>query len=510
MREIVASSYFATSGAFSAFTIAFQVPNLVRSLFADAALAPRSCRSSPSCSSRASASEAFRLASTLFFLILAVARRDHACCSSLARRRRHAAVHRRQVHRAARRPHGRAQPQVLFPIVVLLGLNGLVVGILNAYDHFTIPALAPLVWNVVIIVFLVGARPVLRAATTQLYAYAIGVLAGTVVQLAMAIPVLRRLGFRFQLAFDLRDPRVKQVLRADAAGDDRPRAHQLQPADQLDARLAGLRRRRRARSTPRSASTCCPQGMFSVAIATVLFPALSRFAARSDYDGLRDAASAPACGRSSCCSSRRRRRRSSLADADHAADLPARRVRARVDRARVARRCSGSRFSLPFAGVEPAADAHVLQPPAAVDPDRHRGPEPRRERRGLGRALQAVRASPGIVDRHGGVVGGDDRARRCTSCAASCTAASTGGGRPRSSSQMLGASALLGRGQLRRLGAARRDPRARPDRPRSCRSASASRRGRSSYGVTVHLLRIPEARQIEHLLAGRLLRRGER
>ena len=32
--------------------------------------------------------------------------------------------------------------QVLFPIVVLLGLNGLVVGILNAYDHFTIPAIA--------------------------------------------------------------------------------------------------------------------------------------------------------------------------------------------------------------------------------------------------------------------------------------------------------------------------------------------------------------------------------
>src|SRR5213592_441405 len=32
VREIVASSYFATSGAFSAFTIAFQVPNLVRTL----------------------------------------------------------------------------------------------------------------------------------------------------------------------------------------------------------------------------------------------------------------------------------------------------------------------------------------------------------------------------------------------------------------------------------------------------------------------------------------------
>jgi len=37
-REILASSYFGTQGRFSAFTIAFQVPNLVRSLFADAAI----------------------------------------------------------------------------------------------------------------------------------------------------------------------------------------------------------------------------------------------------------------------------------------------------------------------------------------------------------------------------------------------------------------------------------------------------------------------------------------
>ena len=38
VREVVAASYFGTSGAASAFTIAFQVPNLVRALFADAAL----------------------------------------------------------------------------------------------------------------------------------------------------------------------------------------------------------------------------------------------------------------------------------------------------------------------------------------------------------------------------------------------------------------------------------------------------------------------------------------
>ena len=69
VREIVAASYFGVSGPMSAFTIAFLAPNLVRSLFADAALQAAFVPSSPSSSRRATASEAFRLASTLIFLV---------------------------------------------------------------------------------------------------------------------------------------------------------------------------------------------------------------------------------------------------------------------------------------------------------------------------------------------------------------------------------------------------------------------------------------------------------
>ena len=77
--------------------------------------------------------------------------------------------------------------QVLFPIVVLLGLTGLAVGILNAHDHFTIPAIAPLVWNLVIIAGMVGLAPLFEG-DNRLYAYAIGVLLGTLVQLADDVP----------------------------------------------------------------------------------------------------------------------------------------------------------------------------------------------------------------------------------------------------------------------------------------------------------------------------------
>ncbi|MBI5106125.1 MAG: hypothetical protein HZB46_14285, partial [Solirubrobacterales bacterium] len=71
-REIVASSYFGTSGPFSAFTIAFQVPNVVRSLFADSALSAAFVPVFTEQLELGRKRDAFRLASTLFFLILGV------------------------------------------------------------------------------------------------------------------------------------------------------------------------------------------------------------------------------------------------------------------------------------------------------------------------------------------------------------------------------------------------------------------------------------------------------
>jgi putative peptidoglycan lipid II flippase len=175
---------------------------------------------------------------------------------------------------------------VLFPIVVLLGVNGLLVGILNAHGHFTVPAIAPLVWNVVIIAVLVLARP-LFDGPNEIYAYAIGVLVGTLVQLLMAVPVLRRIDFRLDLRPNLRDPRLRRVFALMLPGDARPGDHQLRRPDLVLRRGADLRGGARRRSRRRSASTCCPQGIFSVAVATVLFPTLSRLAARRDLPGLR-------------------------------------------------------------------------------------------------------------------------------------------------------------------------------------------------------------------------------
>src|SRR5918997_6816314 len=72
VREVVASSYFGTSGPMSAFTFAFQVPNLVRSLFADAALSAAFVPVFTELLERGRRRDAFNLAGALFGLILAV------------------------------------------------------------------------------------------------------------------------------------------------------------------------------------------------------------------------------------------------------------------------------------------------------------------------------------------------------------------------------------------------------------------------------------------------------
>ena len=283
IREVVARSYFGTSGAASAFTLAFQLPNLVRSLFADAALSAAFVPVFTEMLEQNRKKDAFQLASTLFFVILAALGAVTAFFILGAGVIMPLFTGAKFDHHLVDLTVGLSR--VLFPIVLLLGLNGLIVGILNAYGHFSVPAIAPLVWNVVII----GSLVVLRThfhGDNQLYAYAIGVLIGTVVQLAMAIPVLGRLDFRLTVHFDRHDPRVKQVFKlmfpvtlglgiinfdliinsglGTLVSDQAPSA--------IDAafRIYML-----------------PQGMFSVALATVLFPSLSRLAARQDYDGLR-------------------------------------------------------------------------------------------------------------------------------------------------------------------------------------------------------------------------------
>jgi putative peptidoglycan lipid II flippase len=284
VREIVAASYFGVSGAMSAFTIAFQVPNLIRALFADAALQGAFVPVFAELLENGKKKEAFKVASALLSLITVILGSVTLVFILAA-----------PVLMPLFAPGFNDQPelrhltiglsQVMFPIVLLLALSGVTVGMLNTFERFSVPALAPVAWNLVIIGSLVGLTPVLDPKH-EIYSYAIGVLAGTIVQFVLPLPWLRGTGARFTLSFDWRNPHVIRVLKlmlpvtialglinfsllinsfiGTLAGDQVPAA--IDKAFRI---------------------YMLPQGLFSVAIATILFPRLSRLAARGATDELR-------------------------------------------------------------------------------------------------------------------------------------------------------------------------------------------------------------------------------
>jgi putative peptidoglycan lipid II flippase len=288
-REIVAASFFGTSGPASAFTIAFQIPNLVSNLFANAALSAAFVPVFTDLLQQGKRSEAFRLASTLFWIMLLVLGAFTAFFVLAA-----GVIMPLFTGPTFNAPLDELTvglSQVLFPVVLLIGLIGLLVGVLQSYEHFTIPAIAPAVWNLVIIVLLVVLRPHFHGGYengNQLYAYAVAILIATFVQMLMVFGALGRIDFRLQFSIDWHDPRIRRVFAL------------MLPVTiglgivNLDQLLNSVFGTLVSDEAPRAIDQAfriymLPQGLFSVAVATVLFPTLSRMAARREVGGMRRA-----------------------------------------------------------------------------------------------------------------------------------------------------------------------------------------------------------------------------
>jgi putative peptidoglycan lipid II flippase len=282
VREIVAASYFGVSGAMSAFTIAFQVPNLMRALFADAALQGAFVPVFTELLEKGRKKEAFAVASGLLSLITMV-------LGSLTIVFWLVAPVVMPLFSPGFSPHLQdltvELSRIMFPIVLLLALSGVIVGMLNSYEHFSVPALAPIVWNLIIIGSLVGLTPLFHG-DDRIYAYAIGVLVGTIVQFILPLPWLRGRGGRFTLNFDWRNPHVIRVLKLMVPVTI---ALGLINFDALINSIFGTLVNNEAPAAIDKAFRIymLPQGLFSVAIATILFPTLSRYAARGALGDLR-------------------------------------------------------------------------------------------------------------------------------------------------------------------------------------------------------------------------------
>jgi putative peptidoglycan lipid II flippase len=289
LREIVAASFFGTKGPASAFTLAFQVPNLFANLFANAALSAAFVPVFTELLQKGRKKEAFRLASTLFWIMLIVL--GAATAFFILTAGVILPLFTGDAFNGPLNSLTASLSQILFPVILLLGLTGILVAVLQSYDHFTIPAISPAVWNVVILILLVILRPHYKGGYeegNQLHAYAIAILVATFVQLLLAGAALGRIDFRLQMHIDWHDPRIKQVFTL------------MLPVTiglgivNLDQLINSAFGTLVSDQAPRAIDNAfrvymLPQGLFSVAVATVLFPTLSRMAASRDVTAMRRA-----------------------------------------------------------------------------------------------------------------------------------------------------------------------------------------------------------------------------
>jgi len=283
-REVVQANYFGTGIAGDAFTVASQIPNVFSNLFSQAALSAAFVPVFTELLQQGRRREAFRLASELFWLIVLGLGALTLLYMGVAGLVMPAFAGKlNSVAGGTALTIGLSR--VLFPVVLLLSMTGLLVGILQSHDEFSLPAIAPAVWNVVIVVLMVILHSRFEG-NDRIYSYAIAWLAATVVQLLMVAWGLRRVHFRLAFSLGLSDPRIRQVLILFLPVTVSIGIINLDVF--LNAELGTL-------VSPHASIAIndafriymLPQGVFSVAVATVLFPTLSRMANRRDPAGMR-------------------------------------------------------------------------------------------------------------------------------------------------------------------------------------------------------------------------------
>lgn len=172
---------------------------------------------------------------------------------------------------------------ILFSTLIF-AVSGIQMGILNAFQHFLLPALAPIAYNLGILFGAIWLVP-----RFGIYGLAYGVVIGATLHLVIKIPGLIRYGFRYIPTFGLSHPGVHMVLwlmwpRMLALGT-------VQAVFIVNTRLASsLAGGSLSALNYAWLIAQMPQTILGTAVATVAFPTLAALAARGERDAMRSTA----------------------------------------------------------------------------------------------------------------------------------------------------------------------------------------------------------------------------
>lgn len=279
LREMVIARQFGTSADLDAYLAAFRLPDLFFALMAGGALGSAFIPVFADYLARDDQTGAWRLASAIINWVLLMLSMVGAL----------AALSAPTLVATIIAPGFTPQQQALtvelmrwmLVSTVIFGVSGVVMGILNARQHFLLPALAPVIYNAAIIggAWFLGPSIGVRGAV-------VGVVVGSAGHLLLQIPGLAQHGMRFVPTLAARDPGVREVGRLMA-----PRA-----LGQAAVELNHLINVTLASLLPAGSYSALnygrllmllPQGVIAQSVAIAAFPTFSTLVARGERDELR-------------------------------------------------------------------------------------------------------------------------------------------------------------------------------------------------------------------------------
>jgi len=208
VRDVLIARLFGAGVATDAFFVAFRIPNLLRRLFAEGAFSQAFVPVLSDYRTREGESNTKLLvdrAATLLTLALLAATALGVAAAPLI------------IYVSA--PGFAAEPakfdltvamlRITFPYILFISLVSLAGGILNTWSRFAIPALTPALLN---LAFIFGALFCAPYFEPPVMVLAWAVFAGGVLQLALQLPALARIGMLPRPNFYFSDPGVRRIL----------------------------------------------------------------------------------------------------------------------------------------------------------------------------------------------------------------------------------------------------------------------------------------------------------
>jgi putative peptidoglycan lipid II flippase len=281
IREQVMAYYFGAGAATDAFVAAFRIPNLLRDMFAEGALSSAFVPVFKQKLVKENKNEAFRLANIVItgillvvgFIVLVGVITSPLIVYLTAKG---------FTDEPAKFGLTVDLTRIMMVFLLLVSLSALVMGMLNSFNRFTIPALSPAFFNIGTIITVIV---MYKWFSQPAYTLAIGVVLGGFLQLAVQLPTLWKTGYRFKFDLDLFDTGMKKIWRLFtpmiiglSAGRINILISTLWASFLIDGALSYLNYSFRLMHFP--------LGVFAVALGTVALPKVSELVAQNDTENL--------------------------------------------------------------------------------------------------------------------------------------------------------------------------------------------------------------------------------